>query len=112
MCVGFRCWGDFKFAFVILDGDQDNPTVINYGLRSCPPNPSRPEQLHWLRKEVHEILDKAPIETGFFKGIENNSRKVDKNRCEFEGVIQEAAFSHKTRITVQKLVRAKCKQSY
>lgn len=103
--IGFRCWGD-KFSFVILEGSQASPTVLSNEHRKAPKGISRAEQLQWLRNEIHEILNRYEIEVAFYKAVEPISKQKDLERGQFEGVMLEAAFSHKKQIEIASRIKS------
>lgn len=98
--IGFKCWGD-RFTYVVLEGTQDAPKILGYAHIKAPAKSQRPEQLSWFRKEVHEVLLKYNVDVGFFKKVEPISRNKDMNRGEFEGVLQEAAYSFEKKMEIQ-----------
>lgn len=55
--VGFECSGE-EFIFVVVEGSQSKPSLVARETRKAPGDSARPEQLQWLRREVHAILDK------------------------------------------------------
>lgn len=103
--IGFRCWAD-RISFVILEGTQEAPTIICKDHRKAPKGASRAEQLIWLRKEVHEIFDSNKVDVAFYKATENNSRKKDLDRGQFEGVLIEAAYSHKVKCEIEGRIKS------
>lgn len=92
--IGFRCWND-RFAFVVLEGTQDQPSVVASEVRRSPKNVDRPEFLAWVRSNVDEILTAYEPDAASFKATEGSSQKKDLRRAEVEGVLQEAAYSHR-----------------
>jgi hypothetical protein len=101
--IGFRCWAS-EYSWVLVDGAADDPSVIDSGHGKMPVGKSRPEGLVWFRKEVHEILDAHSAAHGFYRAMEGNSRTKDPNRCQMEGVLQEAAYSHAQRLQIESRV--------
>lgn len=91
--IGFRCWKD-RFAFVVLEGTQEAPTLVAKELRRSPQNVSRPEFLAWVRRNVYEILTAHLPDAVSFRAHEPVSRMKDLHRAEVEGVLQEAAYGH------------------
>jgi Holliday junction resolvasome RuvABC endonuclease subunit len=102
--IGFKCWGD-KISYVVLSGTQESPEVIMADHIKAPKNAIRPEQLNWLRNEIHEILNTYSPDVGYFKAIEGNSRNKDLARVEFEGVLQEAGYSHKSKLEINGILK-------
>src|SRR5687767_1822523 len=102
--IGFKCWGD-RFSYVILEGTQETPSIIKFEHRKAPKNISRAEQLQWLRREVHEILDRNNVDCAFYKAVEPISRTKDLERGQFEGVLLEAAISHKTQLNIDSRIK-------
>jgi Holliday junction resolvasome RuvABC endonuclease subunit len=94
--IGFRCTKN-SITFVVLEGHQEAPLVLAQDVRQVPKNISRPEELRWLRREVHDILNTYGVEVGFYRSTEPSSKTRDMQRGEFEGVLQEAALSHEQR---------------
>jgi len=84
----------------VLDGSQDEPEVVKSGLRKAPVGLDRPAVLQWLRREVQEILTSFEPQCAFFKATETNSRNKDMDRAQFEGVLMEAALSHRLQLSV------------
>lgn len=97
--IGFRCWNN-KFSYVIIEGTQDNPNIIEENHIKLPQSDNRAEQLAWFRKEIKELIDINDFEIAVFKATEPVSRKKDLQRAELEGVLQEIFFSHKKNIPV------------
>jgi hypothetical protein len=56
--------------------------------------------MQWLRREVQEILTGYEPQCGFFKATETNSKNKDMDRAQFEGVLMEAARSHRLQLSV------------
>ena len=108
--IGFRCWKD-RLAFVVLDGSVSNPVLVDHGNGVAPRDVGRPDVLAWLRREVHEVLDaNVGISTGFFRAAEKNSRARMDGRYEFEGVLQEAAFSHQLNLGLVARIKSQIKR--
>lgn len=103
--LGIRCWND-KFSYVILTGTQEEPEEVESNQLNLPNNRSRPQQLAWLRKEIHELLDKHEISIGCFKATEPISRSKDPKRGELEGVVQEAGISHDSQIIIEPRIKS------
>lgn len=91
--IGFRCWKD-KFSYVVLEGDQENPTLITQNCLTLPKSMSRPEQLVWFRKEIVELMDTNNFDVAIFKATEIISKNKEPQRGELEGILQEAIQSH------------------
>ncbi len=98
--IGFRCWKD-KFSYIIVEGQQDNPTTIKYDHIKMPEFETRPEKLSWFRQEVTEILDTNEFDVAIFKAIEPISRTKDPKRGELEGILQETIFSHEKPVSIE-----------
>lgn len=105
MIIAFRCWGG-KFTYVILRGDQNDPEIVDSKHLKIPPGFSRPEELEWFRKEVHEVLTKFSITSGLFKAIEPISRTKDMSRGEMEGVLQLSALMHPKKILLIRRIKS------
>lgn len=92
--AAFECAGE-EFVFVVLEGSQTAPCVIVNETRKSPSNSDRPEKLQWLRKEVMAILDKYHPDCAAYKAAQSMpGRSAGQERCQFEGVMVEAAASH------------------
>ncbi len=101
--IGFRCWKD-RVALVVVNGTRSAPELVTHEVRTVPALPSRAEELHWVRREVQEILDTHRPDRGFYKAAEPMAQRKDLARAEVEGVLQEAAFGHKTRLSLTKRI--------
>jgi Holliday junction resolvasome RuvABC endonuclease subunit len=108
--IGFRCTGA-QLYFVVLDGDLDEPTVVAAHVLKAPVGADRPSTLDWLHKEVHELLDKYEPTSGYFKATEPISKTKDLERGQFEGVLMQSAFSHKSHLSITSRVKNQIKHA-
>jgi hypothetical protein len=85
--VGFRCFSS-ELSVVVLSGALSKPEVVEHF--QCPViGATRPEQLLWLRSEVHEILQRTGATRAAFKIAEGNAH-ASRRRIELEAVLQAA----------------------
>jgi hypothetical protein len=99
--IGFRCGPD-DVAYVVLDGTLDSPRSLDHGNLRAPKFASRAEALAWLRTEVHALLDRHKPDLAFYKAAEVTARRPSSQRAEFEGVLQEAGISHRSRTSIER----------
>jgi hypothetical protein len=102
--IGFRCWSD-RFAFVVLEGTQEHPSVIAKEVRHSPKNVSRADFLAWVRRNVQEILTVYEPDAARYKATEPSSQMRDLRRAEVEGVVQEAACSHRPGCVIESRIK-------
>ena len=95
--IGFRSWKD-TFAFVVVKGTIQTPQIVEKKVVKAPGRFTRAMQLAWLRKEIHELLNRHKPDRALIKIQEKNARLKVLERAEFEGVIQEACISHKLKL--------------
>ena len=105
--IGFRCWKD-RFSFVVLSGTCDAPVVLGNDHRIAPVGQSRAANLAWMRAEVIDVLLAHSPDTGFYKADEGMKRDIC--RGEFEGVMQEAAFSHQPQLEIVKRIKTQIRR--
>lgn len=91
--IGFRCWKD-KFSFVIIEGTQEDPILLDSNHLKLPKILPRPNQLAWFRREIKELMDTNDLDFAVFKATEPISQSKDPQRGELEGILQETIFSH------------------
>lgn len=102
--LGVRC-SDDKFSYVVFSGTSSSPTVLAMDELKFPAAASRAEGLQWMRRQVQSLLDHHKPEHLGFKAAESMraaATKARKNaeafRSELEGVLQEAAISHRSQL--------------
>jgi Holliday junction resolvasome RuvABC endonuclease subunit len=88
--VGFRCFDD-AISVVVLSGETGAPQV-DESYHCKLQGGDRGEQLVYLRKEVHEVLQRAHPTLVMYKSVEGNAQ-ASRRRLEAEGVLQEAVAS-------------------
>jgi len=88
MVIGIRAFPD-GFAYVILDGTQKEPTVVQKDRLSLPMNQTWPTSLSWVRKQIAEVLDPHKIESACIKITEPMARRKSAERCQIEAILQE-----------------------
>jgi hypothetical protein len=103
--IGFRCAKD-ALTYVVLDGTTDEPVVVEHRMTTMPKT-DRASQLVWLRREVHEILERTGPDAVAFKAAESIARTKDLARAECEGVLQEAVRVRE--LSPVRLINAKIK---
>ena len=91
LVIGLRCWKD-SFSYVVLTGTQQSPNVVEKACCDFPANETWCGKLHWLREEIHEILERHPVDSAVVKVCEPNARS-ETLRTEAEGVAKEAVYS-------------------
>lgn len=95
MVIGFRSFSD-GFAYVVLDGTQSTPEVIDKDRLSLPIDYSWPACLSWIRKQVCEILQTHDVNGACIKTIEPIAMKKSAKRLQIEAVIEEYLHSTKS----------------
>jgi hypothetical protein len=79
--IGFRCFPD-AFAFVVLNGTQQNPHVIAHEKISFPSDYAWGETMSWLRKQTIELLGNYDISSASLKVTEPASRQKSIKRAQ------------------------------
>ncbi|MDP3510205.1 MAG: hypothetical protein Q8T09_19695 [Candidatus Melainabacteria bacterium] len=109
--IGFECSGE-ELTFAVLEDSPRDTTLIVRETRKAPANFTRPQVLQWLRKEVHAILDKYQPENGAYKAAQPMpGRPVSQERCQFEGILMEAALSHQIQLSLEGLITKQLKKN-
>jgi hypothetical protein len=75
MVIGIRSFPT-SFAYVILDGNQNSPIVVDMGNLTLPKNISWPAKLTWVRRQLGELLQGHEISGACIKTIETNSKNI------------------------------------
>lgn len=90
--IGFRCFTN-GFSFVVLQGTQQNPQVIENNRFSFPRDKSWCGKLAWVRLQVLELLRQHGITSAGIKKPEPFAPRKSLERSEVEGVIKETVYS-------------------
>lgn len=90
--IGFRCFTD-GFSFVVLQGTQQEPQVIENNRFSFPRDKSWCGKLAWLRMQVMELLRQHDITSAGIKNQEPFAPRKSLDRSEVEGIIKETVYS-------------------
>jgi len=113
--LGIRCFED-RFSFVVFSGSSSSPKVVTMEELKFPASADRAEGLQWMRRQVQSMLDThEPAHLGFkaAESMRAAPTKVRKNaeayRSELEGVLQEAAISHKSQLIAVRWVNVQLK---
>ena len=106
--IGFRSWKE-SFAYVVVMGTLQSPTVLKHKVVKAPGKSSRPQQLAWLRKEIHELINRHKPDRALLKIQEKNTKQKILERAEFDGVIQEACYSHSGKLEVESRLKQQIK---
>jgi hypothetical protein len=108
--IGFRCWGD-KIAWVVLNGTVNAPRLIAHGHANVPANSARAQQLAWLRREVANVARSHQVGRAYYRDVEGMSRgAATAPRYECHGVLQEAWFSERPTLPLEKRVMNQIKR--
>lgn len=91
--IGVRAQPE-QYVYVILEGTQSAPVVVDKGICKVPHQASPAERLMWARQDVRELLTKHPVDAAVVKTIEGNARMKDPKRLQLEGVLIEGIASH------------------
>jgi hypothetical protein len=91
--IGFRCFPD-GFSYVVLDGDQERPTVVSNLRVTFPKDLAWGAKLSWCRRQAIEVLDQSQISAAGLKSAEPVAKTKSLPRSEVEGVITETLSSH------------------
>jgi hypothetical protein len=94
IAIGFRSFPD-GFAYVVLEGAQDGPSVIACQRLKFPKNHGSGASLSWLRKQVIEILNQHQPDAACIKCVEPMAKKKVIERFHVDAVIAEATFSER-----------------
>jgi hypothetical protein len=99
-----------QYAYVILEGTQANPRLIDKGIAKCPKAVSDAEMLRWVRQDVQELLTRHNVAEAGIKTVEGNARSKNTKRLHLEGVVVEGVASHacqpRTKLLVTKQIKA------
>lgn len=97
--MGFRCWAD-RFAYVVLDGNPEDPSLIASDHILLPVNHERAAQLSEFRKDLFDVLTQYEVGSVCFRSQEPIAKKKSLPRSELEGILQETCYSHMPRVIV------------
>lgn len=107
--IGIRAQPE-QYSYVILEGTQSAPVVVDKGICRVPNDASPAERLRWARHDVQEILTRHPVDAAVVKTIESNARMKDPKRLQLEGVLIEGIASHgsqpSTKVVVTNQIKA------
>lgn len=95
MVIGLRSFSD-GFTYVILDGTQINPKIIEKDRLSIPKKQTWPAILAWSRKQFAEILEPYKLKSACIKIVEPMSRNKSAERFQIEAVLQEYLYSKRS----------------
>jgi len=95
MVIGFRSFTD-GFAYVVLQGTQSEPEVLEKDRLYLPEDHSWPACLAWVRKQLSEILQNFDVDAACIKAIEPRAMRKSVKRFQIEAVIQEYLHSAKS----------------
>jgi len=94
MVVGFRSFPN-GFSYVVLDGVQDNPEVVDADRFTCPRGAEWPQSLSWVRRQVAELCDRFDFSGACVKTIEPVAKSKSRERFQIEAVLMEFLQSEK-----------------
>ncbi len=94
MVIGFRSFPN-GFSYVVLDGTQGEPRVINANRFTCPKGGQWPESLSWVRRQAAELCDQFELTGACIKTIEPMAMKKSAPRLQIEAVIIEFLSTEK-----------------
>lgn len=97
--MGVRCWAD-RFAYVIVEGIPEDPSLIASDHILLPLNHERAAQLSEFRKDLCDIMTQYAVKNVCFRSQEPIAKKKSLPRSELEGVLQELCYSNAPRIIV------------
>lgn len=112
--IGFRC-RDSSLLFVVVSGSLEDPLLTVHSEWKLPAGAERAEGLRAMRLMVHSLLDEHLPDSVGFRAPElarpggSALRQADFHRAEFEGVLQEAAYSHSLRLAPVRWVSSSLK---
>ena len=95
MVIGLRSFPD-GFTYVILDGTQVTPKIIEKDRLSIPKNQPWPAILSWTRKQIAEILEPYKLKSACIKIVEPMAQKKSAERFQIEAVLQEYLYSKRS----------------
>ena len=95
MVIGFKSSIN-GFAYVVLQGTQSEPEVLEKDRLCLPKDHSWPACLAWVRKQLSETLQKFDVNAACIKIIEHKARKKSEKRLQIEAIIQEYLQSEKS----------------
>ena len=91
--LGLRC-GPSDYAFVIIEGTQEQPQIIHKGEITCPQGYKPLAKLGWFYQEIEDLCKKYEISKIAIKATEPMGRsgsKVVEQRLELETIALIAA---------------------
>ncbi len=88
MVIGFRSFAN-GFSYVVLDGVQEKPEVVDADRFTCPKGAGWPESLSWVRRQAAELCDRFELTGACIKTIEPIAMKKSKERLQIEAVLIE-----------------------
>ena len=94
MVIGFRSFPN-GFSYVVLDGIQEEPVVVEVDRFTCPKGAGWPECLSWVRRQAAELCDRFELTGACIKTIEPLARKKSKERIQIEAILTEFLYSEK-----------------
>jgi hypothetical protein len=94
--LGFRAEPK-QVHWAVVEGDADQPVLVDHDKAKPPVNMEEPEGLNWYRKRVAFLIEKFSIDVVGVRYQETHGRRgnVDSicRRSRIEGVLVEAAFA-------------------
>ncbi|GLY27424.1 hypothetical protein Kisp02_07890 [Kineosporia sp. NBRC 101731] len=91
--LGLKCGRD-KIAWAVLEGETRlNAVRVDHGVVEAPKTADRGETLVWVRREVHEMLERWSPDRVSMRLAESVGKGNVVPRAETEGVVTEAVTS-------------------
>lgn len=85
--LGIRC-SNKDFAYVVMSGTRDAPTLVESNFLKYPKSFSRARKLLWLSQEIEQVLQKHMVDTIVMKRFEGPTRGTPfEERAECEGCV-------------------------
>lgn len=92
MVIGFRSFPN-GFSYVVLNGVQEKPEVIDSDRYTFPKGITWPEGLSWVRRQVSELCDRYDVAGACIKTIEPVAKTKSKERLQIEAILLEYLYT-------------------
>lgn len=103
MILGLRC-SNSDYAYVVLGGTREKPTVIEAGFRPFPKNQSRMAASYWFYQELNGLLDKHRCTGIVIRGSEVRQKDIALvERVEHEAMAYPVAGQRGIKLVVRKI---------
>src|SRR4051812_8182603 len=86
-----------QLHWAVVEGDADQPILVEHDRAKPPVNSGEPEMLNWYRRRVQFLVDKYSVKVVGVRYQETHGRKgnIDSicSRSRIEGVLVETGFA-------------------